>query len=975
MTFKTWTWRSSASAVALLLASACAAAPSLAVAASPAAKIDVSIPAGDLASALPAFSRATGLQVLADPALLRGKRTAGVKGALDADRGLSQLLRGTGLTFVRNGGSAILRPAAQPISTAPTEARAARAAPQAGAPDTQASDNTTIEEVVVTGGFANSLSRSLAEKRKAANVVDGISAEDIGKFPSNNIAEALQRVPGVAITRDRGEGLFVRVRGLGPNFQIVTLNGRSAAVNENMRDSGQSGRQFRFDTLPSELVAGVEVGKTPLASLDEGAIGGVVDIKTFRPLDLGRSTVALSATASRPELAGETDPRVSGLVSWTNEAQTFGVLAAAVFDQRTLRQDRITGVGWSYSDPTTTLGKSLIAQGINLYPTAIRPTLEREDRERKGLVLSAQYRPTEETEVSFDASYTKLDDHYDELTYSVDQTVTTLVPGSAVIKDNVLVGGTVTSTTQIGREVSDLAHDNFMLAGKIRQKLEDWTLTADLAYARAFSETSNPITRTRLLGPIGQTTFAMTWADDEAVPSVKLLTADLNNPSLLPFRRIEWRVNDSTDEEIALQFDAERPVSWGPVTRIQFGVKYRERERDYNRADINYTTNLASKTFGADYFDAFPVSDFLGDVSGTLPTTWAMPDPAAFWTLADKAQTGTVRADRRNSYYVSEDIAAAYALTDIDTTLFSLPLRGEVGVRAAQTKQVSAGHADNGRAAIPVRYEKTYSDVLPTANFVLELSDSLQARLAAAKVITRPSLADLAPRLTLNSSGTVLTAVGGNPELQPFEAWQYDATLEWYFAPGSALIAGAFYKDITTFVYSQKTNIVVDGQTYLLTSPTNGGQATIKGVELAYQHLFKALPAPFDGLGFLANYTYTDTEATYSPTLKDEMVNVAKNSFNLTGFYEKDRFAARASYSWVDDVLQDVGGAGLSALNDSAFGSLDASVSYKVTPRITAAIEAQNLTDAAQWQFVKGGWFGGYTHYGRTLSFGLRAKF
>ncbi len=974
MTFKTWTWRGSASAIALLLASAAAGAPNLAVAASPAAKIEVAIPAGDLASALPAFSRATGLQVLADPALLRGKRTAGVKGTLDADRGLSQLLRGTGLTFVRNGGSAILRPAAQPISTAPSAAGAGRAEP-ASVDTVQATESTAVEEVVVTGGFANSLARALADKRKAANVVDGISAEDIGKFPSNNIAEALQRVPGVAITRDRGEGLFVRVRGLGPNFQIVTLNGRSAAVNENMRDSGQSGRQFRFDTLPSELVAGVEVGKTPLASLDEGAIGGVVDIKTFRPLDLGRSTLALSATASMPQLADKTDPRVSGLASWTNAAETFGVLAAVVYDQRTLRQDRITGVGWSYSDPATILGKSLIAQGINLYPTAIRPTLEREDRERKGVVLSAQYRPTEETEITFDASYTKLDDHYDELTYSVDQGVATLVPGSAVIKDNVLVGGTVTSTTQIGREISDLAHDNLMVAGKIRQKLNDWTLTADVAYARAYSETSKPITRTRLLGPIGQTTFSMTKADDEAVPSVKLLTADLSNPSLLPFRRIEWRVNDSTDDETAIQFDAERPVTWGPLTRVQFGVKYRERSRDYNRADINYTTNLANKFFGAEYFDAFPVSDFLGDVDGTLPTTWAMPDPAAFWVLADKTQKGTARADQRNSYHVSEDIAAAYALTDIDTKLFRWPLRGEVGVRAAQTKQVSAGHADNGSAAIPVRYEKTYSDVLPTANFALELSDSLQARVAAAKVITRPSLADLAPRLTLNSSGTVLTAVGGNPELRPFEAWQYDATLEWYFAPGSALIAGAFYKDITTFVYSQKTNIVVDSQTYQLTSPTNGGQATIKGVELAYQHLFKTLPAPFDGLGFLANYTYTDTEATYSPTLKDEMVNVAKNSFNLTGFYEKDRFAARASYSWVDDVLQDVGGVGLSALNDSAFGSLDASVSYKITPRITAAIEAQNLTDAAQWQFIKGGWFGGYTNYGRTLSLGLRAKF
>ena len=155
----------------------------------------------------------------------------------------------------------------------------------------------------------------------------------------------------------------------------------------------------------------------------------------------------------------------------------------------------------------------------------------------------------------------------------------------------------------------------------------------------------------------------------------------------------------------------------------------------------------------------------------------ARRDPAAFWALRDPNQKGTARADQRNSYRVSEKIGAGYALGDIDTNLFGAPLRGEVGVRVAQTKQVSSGHADNGTAALPVRFEKTYTDVLPTANFALELTETLQARVAAAKVITRPSLADLAPRLTLNS-GTLLTAVGGNPLLKPFEAWQYDATLE-----------------------------------------------------------------------------------------------------------------------------------------------------------------------------------------------------
>lgn len=180
-------------------------------------------------------------------------------------------------------------------------------------------------------------------------------------------------------------------------------------------------------------------------------------------------------------------------------------------------------------------------------------------------------------------------------------------------------------------------------------------------------------------------------------------------------------------------------------------------------------------------------------------------------------------------------------------------------------------------------------------------------RLAASKVITRPSLADLAPRLTINSNPTILTAVGGNPELRPFEAWQYDGTVEWYFAPGSALIGGAFYKNITTFfyknittfVFQQTRNFDLDRQIYRLTAPQNSGNAYVAGVEIAYQQLFKMLPAPFDGLGVQANYTHTASQGTYAlsngMTFRDDLTEGAADSFNLTAFYENGPIGARAS--------------------------------------------------------------------------------
>lgn len=845
---------------------------------------------------------------------------------------------------------------------------------------TSAAQSQSMEEVVVSASFADSLARALDEKRQASNVVDVISAEDLGKFPAQNLAEALQRVPGISISRDRGEGLFVRVRGLGPSFQVVNVNGRGSAVNENVRDSGQSGRQFRFDTLPSELVSSVEVVKSPTAALDEGAIGGIVNVRTFRPLDLGRSTVAGSAVASSPELADTVNPRLSGLVSWVNDDTTLGVLVAAVYDERTLRQDRITGISWSDKPAgLDTDGDRVPDTGPLLVPSSSRPTLEREDRERIGLNGALQWKPSEALDLNLDVFYTKLKDHYDELTYSADFDLAGIAPGTAVIGDGVLRAGTIRASSQIGRELSDMRHDNLMIGLNGEYRLADWTLEADATYAHAESDTPTPITRTRVQGPIGQVAFEFPKTGN-AVTSLRFLTADVNNPGLLPGRRIEWRDVDSADEEIAYQFDARRPISLAALTDLQFGAKYRTRYRDYDRRDYNFTRGIQGRTFDASFFGAFPEDDFLGAAGGTLPRSWVMPLPSVFATQINLSELDgpLSRGDLRNSYRVDEDIASTYVMSNLESSVFGKPLRGNFGVRAARTKQTSAGHADTGTQALPVSFDREYTDILPTLNLAWEWSDNVQTHFAAAKVITRPSLADLAPRLTLNSSGVLFEAVGGNPKLKPFEAWQYDATAEWYFAPGSALIGGVFYKDITTFMTRRRSDIVIDGQTYVLTAPVNGGTASVAGAEIAYQQMMKFLPAPFNGIGLLANYTLTNTEATYfdgTRIIKDDLENVAKNSFNITAFYEGEAFSGRLSYSWQGDVLQDVGTNGLASANDKAFGSLDADVSYRLNEQITMFAQGINITDEAQQQFVRDDWFAGYTHYGRTLMLGIRAKY
>mgnify|MGYP000070345570 CR=1 FL=1 len=840
-----------------------------------------------------------------------------------------------------------------------------------------------LEEIVVTGSYSRSLQSAIDAKRNAPSVTDAIIAEDIGQFPAQNIAEALQRVTGVSIVRDRGEGVYVRVRGLGSNFQVTTLNNRTMAVNENVRTSGQFGRQFRFDTLPAELVSAVEVIKSPTAALDEGAIGGTVNVKSFRPLDLGETKFTTSTRASHAELADETDPRLSALANWVNNDGTFGLLVSSAYAERSLRQDRALNFGWTeVAEGIDTDGDGARDSGPLITPGGIRPTLELEDRERLGLSTALQWRPSEDLDINLDILYVDQEVQYDEFTYSADYDYDSLVPGSAVIRSGALVGGSVENgSVQIGRESSGIHDENLAIGLNAKWQLGNWGISSDLFHSTADSEDSDPIRRTRfrVTDAIGFD-FLFPRVDGDSVPSIRYTDADLTDPAQWPGRRLEWRTIRAEDEEQSIQLDASRDIDFAWVNEFVTGVKLRERSRDYFRRDLRLTDGFEGVTFDESYFTDFPASDFLGDASGSLPQVWLIPDESRFWSdwpAGEDLAAELTSGDLRNSYHIEESIRSAYAMLNMDSQLGTLPLRGNIGVRVAQTEQVSSGHANVDGEATPVRFSNDYTDVLPSLNFALDIRDNLVSRVAAAKVITRPDLQDMAPRLTFNS-GDILTATGGNPNLEPFEAWQYDATLEWYPQEGTALTAGVFYKDISTFIQTQVSDLEFNGEVYRLTSKVNGSNADVSGLELAYQQIFHQLPAPFDGLGVQANYTYTDSNAVYvdgDERIEGELEDVAKNSYNLTAFYEKDSLALRFSYSWRDGVLNQIGTNSLATENNAEFGSLDFSASYDINDAVSVFMEGINITNEVQQQFVDGDEFRSYTDYGRTFVLGARMTY
>ncbi|MFC4726706.1 TonB-dependent receptor [Coralloluteibacterium thermophilus] len=941
--------------------------------AAPPEAVAAAIPAQPLDQALAAFARDSGLQLVYAAELAAGRQTRGTPAGLPPQEALERLLAGTGLTYrYINARTVTIQPAAAPdAGAAPTMPAQSDARP-AMAPIHE------LDRIEVLGSYAGALSAALAEKRYADSVVDAIAAEDIGKLPAQNVAEALQRIPGVTIERDRGEGVYVRVRGLGPGFQVTTLNGQTMAVNENVRTSGQTGRQFRYDSLPAELVSGLEVVKSPTAAMDEGAIGGIVNVRTFRPLELGRSLFSGSAELSRAQKAGENDPRVSGLFNWVSDDRRFGALLSAAYAERSLRQDRVTEVGWDHHAD----GVPGVA-GAYYAPTGIRPTLELEERERVGAAAALQWRPTEALEIGLDALYTRQTVHYDEYTLGVGGW------NPAAMRNIVVEDGAIrsfdydTGQVQVSRETSGITDENRALRLNATWRGERWTLGATAFDARAKSWDSDPIRRTRLrTGSNVGMHVAMPRSSGRNVPDWVFTGGyDPDAPEATPGRRLEWRQIDALDRESALQFDAERGLDHAFFSDIRAGVKFRERARDYDRADLILNDGIAGTLFPADHFTRLPVSDLLSGARGNLPTSWLAPIEPRFWgdwpNAADLAGTPGA-ADLQNSYRVEEDIGAAYLMAGIGSTLAGRELRGNLGVRVVRTRQVTLGHADVDGAAEAVRFSQRYDDVLPSLNLAWSLDDDMLLRAAAARVITRPDLTDLSSKLTFNSSGEILTASGGNPALRPFEANQYDLTWEWYIDRASALVAGLFYKDIGTFIQTQLSNLEYGGQTYLLSSKVNGSNASVRGVELAWQQVFDTLPAPFDGLGMQVNYTWTDSRADYvdgGRRFSDRLEGVAQNTVNLVGFYEKGPFAARLSYNWHDDIVQAVGTADVATSNVARFGSLDGNVSWRFGERLSLYLNAINLTGQRQRLYVGDDLFAGYTDYGRSVSLGLRGRF
>ena len=714
-------------------------------------------------------------------------------------------------------------------------------------------------EIIVTG-FRNSVETAQAEKKLASGTVDVIKSEDIAKFPDNNLAESLQRIPGVAISKEGGEGRSISVRGLGPAYTRVRINGMEAVATTGGSDAGggvNRGRGFDFNVFASELFNSLTVRKTASASVEEGSLGATVDLQAARPLDYrDEFVVAGSARAGYNDLSKKWDPRLAGLISWQNPSGTFGVLASAAYSTRTIAETGHSTVRWSPSganggfNAASTLPGFSVAQ-INAVPAndgsnwgnlVYHPRIPRYDSwkndiTRLGLTGAVQWQPSDRTELVIEGLYSKSkttrDENYIEaLSFSrtgASGKAQSIIRTGEVNADKELVYGVFDDVDmRVESRHDELSTTFYQYNGTFKQTLSDTVrLNAFAGYAK--SKFASPVQTTIVLDRLNSDGFSWDYRNNDREP-VMNWGFDINNPANWSFTNgtsdVRLRQNYVNNDYISAKLGGEWDVTDGFT--LAFGGEYRR-----FRYDTFESRRFVAETSSGTLTPAQIVSltsSFAGATGAAATSNYVVPNLQGFIDTIgiycncvqtingasvdfrvngrDVAGLKPNATAASNTGNVKEVEKAFWMQANFEKEIGSIMLRGDAGVRYVKTNQNSFGYGLAGGVANPLTVKRNYDNWLPSMNLVAEITPDFLLRFGAAQVITRPGLGSLSPggSLTLQASNQVFSP--GNPFLNPTEASNLDVSAEWYFAKGSLLAVSLFQKNISSLSGTQVTTLV-----------------------------------------------------------------------------------------------------------------------------------------------------------------------
>ncbi|MDR8524716.1 TonB-dependent receptor [Shewanella fidelis] len=790
-----------------------------------------------------------------------------------------------------------------------------------------------IEKIEVRGMRA-SMKASVNAKRFSDSVVDAVTAEDIGKFPDGDVGESLGRIPGVAVNRQFGQGQQVSIRGASSQLTRTLLNGHSVA-STGWFDQQAIDRSFNYSLLPPQLVSGIEVYKSSQADITEGGIGGTVIVKTRKPLDLDSNTVFVSAKGDYGTISEEIDPELSGLYSWKNEDENFGILVAGAGSQTEYQRNGIeTLLGWG----------------------EIVPSTFQQDRERTAFNVAAQYRPTEALE--FGLTYTALDLKANNANTSIflfptQQGVSTCNQTNAagVCTDITHTGEGGFAWAQTWAREAEMTSDtidfdfnfeaeNFTVDGRIGNTTSDGGTSLTSNYGNSIGQPGDFAGHYDATGKV----------IDIDIANKHFGAEDFNGE--LSSAAWALKKQPNTDEETYAQLNFTIPVELGAITSFKTGIRYADH-------DVTQQTDIA--TVGD-----IAVRDASHYYSGTMSSgagfTLPKPNFDAMIADANAAITGFER-DKSGYGTLNEKNLALYAMASFE----SEGIRGNFGLRYISTDVESDYYelSNTGQFADNLSTAKSsYDDVLPSINVAFDLTSDLILRTSAAQVISRPNYSELFATSTLPglNDGTPGNEKlnRGSVSLDPFKATQADVSLEWYFSGEGLAAITYFIKDVNSFISTrQKLNqqigiedndLIAQGGSacgvgvydcWTVSEKYNATGGRIEGVELQLQDSFES------GLGYSVNYTYADagSPAENYPDQVGVFSDSSKHTVNLVGYYEMESFSARLAYNWRSEYMMRELPGFYGNRQHEDYGTLDLSASYSVTEWMDVTFEAVNLTE------------------------------
>lgn len=878
-------------------------------------------------------------------------------------------------------------------------------------------------ETVVVSGYRQSLEKAADIKRETIGFSDSIIATDIADFPEQNLAEALQRLPGITIERTRGLGTRAAVRGLPTEFTQVTINNLATA-------SGSGGRAVDFDMFASELMQRITVHKSPTAADEEGGIAGSIAIRTARPFDFKGLKLVGSAEGAYNSISEAIDPKYSALAS--NTWGAWGVLVSASMGDRTNRTDSNSGINFrpmfrflEASSPRNTQAAAVLARDAGVVVKNMKDRNETGriifqdkagdriylDKQHKwGVSTALQYKPSDNFSVSFDAlfgGYKPHQDTYDAAAYSASskstlQTIhafddkTLSEYGMVVLRD---VSYTATQHEFLSTEyVNKSDYRQFSLDADWQTGA--WKISALAGYSGANSSHDYANTKHVAYKP---TRTRWTEKGGETIASADPKTFDMyNSPSSYLFEAYETTYEEVADDKYAAQLQVNRAFSLDflpALSSVDLGMRYTNtaKERTYGEEKIQGPTRGSTAWLNVRTLadsELVKASDIVGGGAYSVrDISWAqIPNDYARATFRPAGFTTPFQPD--GYYKVQEEIYSIYGMVNFDFHVASVPVSVNAGGRYIDTNVVSAGYhqvqnanGSTGYTSAPISSEGRYQEFLPSFNAHADLWDGLVLRAAASQTLMRPALTDLAYKRTASWNSFRFT--DGNPGLKPTYADQWEVGLEKYFDNGALISGSYFFKRIAGVVRSALTGTVknvtkynangtVDGvYDFDVYQPVNAdGSYDVNGFELAAVVPFGMLHPWLEGFGINANYTLLDSSLTGQSIINipTPPVGLAKNTFNLTLYYENGPFEARASYNYKDRYVENIGYE-MYPIYRSAYGQLDISASYRIGEHFQIELKGINMSDAPTKGYtIDPSYPTMYEFSGRRISLGVRAE-